>query len=505
MQINYVVIQAGGLGTRLGHLTRNKPKCLVAVNNRPILFHAFECFPNAHFIIIGDYQYSVLEVYLGTFANIDYKLVRTYEKGNAAGIGVALEYVPEGTPFLLMWSDIILSRDITFSNLPDGEYIGLTSEFPCSWCMEDGVLVKKPKGEFGVAGVFVFSDKSILSELPFEGSFMSWISESGIHMKPFDILNSKEVSTLDAIRSIDSVVNRCRPYNSLEFIDGKVIKTALTEKGQKLLDKEITYYQKMQEYGFHYIPEIYSYSPLTMSQIYGKNIFEAPLDDDGKRATISHLVNALKLMHSYGSCHADKDSLYIEYYEKTLARLDSVKDVIPFAGKKYITINGKQCNNVLFFRSEFYKLVEMRLPCDEFVPIHGDATLTNTMIDSKNKIYFIDARGYFGKNEVFGDAYYDWAKLYYSVCGNFDNFNIKKFTLEITGKEVRYEICSSGWEHFTSYLLSFIPDCNLEKIRIIHAIIWLSLASHCYEDYDSLCTAFYVGIYLLREWLGDIY
>ena len=32
------VIMAGGKGTRLEGLTRNKPKCMVPVNNLPIIF-----------------------------------------------------------------------------------------------------------------------------------------------------------------------------------------------------------------------------------------------------------------------------------------------------------------------------------------------------------------------------------------------------------------------------------------------------------------------------------
>lgn len=40
----HVIIQAGGKGTRLEGLTRNRPKCLVPVNNRPLIFWAFEAF-----------------------------------------------------------------------------------------------------------------------------------------------------------------------------------------------------------------------------------------------------------------------------------------------------------------------------------------------------------------------------------------------------------------------------------------------------------------------------
>lgn len=56
-----IIIQAGGKGTRLEGLTRNKPKCLVPVNNLPILFYAFQKFKDAEFTIIADYKTEVLE------------------------------------------------------------------------------------------------------------------------------------------------------------------------------------------------------------------------------------------------------------------------------------------------------------------------------------------------------------------------------------------------------------------------------------------------------------
>ena len=43
------------------------------------------------------------------------------------------------------------------------------------------------------------------------------------------------------------------------------------------------------------------------------------------------------------------------------------------------------------------------------------------------------------------------------------------------------------------------PSLNKKEIKIIHAVIWLSLASHCWEDFDSMCVAFYNGCLLLNE------
>ena len=34
-----------------------------------------------------------------------------------------------------------------------------------------------------------------------------------------------------------------------------------------------------------------------------------------------------------------------------------------------------------------------------------------------------------------------------------------------------------------------------EQIKLIHAIIWLSLTTYAWEDYDSICGAFYLGLF----------
>ena len=55
-----IIVQAGGLGTRMKSLTASKPKALIAVQNKPILFHLFDAFPEADFIVVGDYNTTFL-------------------------------------------------------------------------------------------------------------------------------------------------------------------------------------------------------------------------------------------------------------------------------------------------------------------------------------------------------------------------------------------------------------------------------------------------------------
>lgn len=497
-----IIIQAGGKGTRLEHLTQNKPKCLVSVKNRPMIFNLFNKYPNSEFIIIGDTKYDVLEKYLDTFAkNVNYKIIRAVGAGNICGIKDALNLIDENEKFLLIWSDLILSDEFKPEKLPLGNYVGILKGATCSWSFQNGKLGKIASDKYGVAGCFLFENKKDLKNIPTTGSFTTWLKESNLQLKPMQMHNCLEVGTLDAIKALKDNENRCRPYNKMEFTQDKVIKTGLTEEGKKLIDRENVWYKKMVEYGFDSIPKIYSYEPLTMGKIEGTNIFLAVLTEEQKEIITDNLISSVNKMHDYESIPADKDDLIKEYYTKTIDRLESIKNVIPFADKDFITINDVQYKNPLYFKKWFKDAVEEKLLDTIFCPIHGDCTLTNTMLDKNNNIYFIDARGYFGKQVVFGDIRYDWAKLYYSMCGNFDRFNIKDYKLRITDSKVYFEIASNGWEDLTVKVLENMKNCKVRDIRFIHAIIWLSLASHCWEDYDSMCVAFYNGVSLISEYL----
>ena len=106
----------------------------------------------------------------------------------------------------------------------------------------------------------------------------------------------------------------------------------------------------------------------------------------------------------------------------------------------------------------------------------------------------------FGTTEFYGDAAYDWAKLYYSIVGNYDQFNLKKFDLFIGTQDVTLTIESNHWEDMEQYFFELLQDkVQPQQIKLIHAIIWLSLTTYAWEDYDSICGAFYNGLYYLEE------
>lgn len=183
----HVIIQAGGKGTRLESLTRNRPKCLVPVNNRPLIFWAFEAFKEHNIIVICDYKRDVLKKYLASFGSqYRVQVISAEGSGTASGIGRACNLIKDGSPVVILWCDLlfdpkwempsVLQKQNLQSNL-----LGLSGTFPCRWSYDKGRLQHIPSSAAGVAGFFVFRNKHELDGIPTEGAFVPWLVESKKH------------------------------------------------------------------------------------------------------------------------------------------------------------------------------------------------------------------------------------------------------------------------------------------------------------------------------------
>ncbi len=494
--LEHVIVQAGGKGTRLRRYTRNRPKAIVPIYNKPMVFHLFDKFEGAKFEIIGDYKMDVLRKYLDAFSSADCTIVGTGGKGGTcSGIKEALANIPEGKRIMLIWCDLVLDPEL---EIPDseGNLIGLSDRFECRWSYKDGRLVEEASSERGIAGVFVFKDKSVLADVPEEGEFVRWLSQSGIALDPFFIGDSREYGLEDRIPKSEG--GKCRPFNEVVVKDGRLIKRGIDAQGVKLGERERAWYKFVSQFGEVATPRIYGYDPLEMEMINGRNIYAYDFDKDTKRRVLGKMVAALKHLHSLASVPKDDVSIMGAYYDKTVDRLKKVRNLVPYADQERITVNGRSCRNVFFHLDELKKKIE-GLKCEDFRLIHGDCTFSNMMLREGEDPVFIDPRGYFGRTELYGDPDYDWAKMYYSLKGNYDKFNIRKFDLEIKD-DITLTIESNGWEDMEDEYFDLLKDeVSPEKIKLLHAVIWLSLTTYAWEDYDSICGAFYNGIWYLEE------
>ena len=338
------------------------------------------------------------------------------------------------------------------------------------------------------------------------------MKESGLKFKTLSLAGTREFGLLEEYEKLETV--KTRPFNRIT-IDGDILtKEPVDEQGRGLAVRESAWYEKAKEFHIKGLPKIYSTAPLQMERIKGKNIYEyekGTLDKAQKRKILESLVFILKELHNSLSIPADAFSLKEAYYNKTMQRLSKIEYLVPFARERYIVVNGRKCRNVYFYRNELEKALDL-IKVDRFPFIHGDCTFSNLMLRENGEPVLIDPRGYFGFTELFGDARYDWAKLYYSIVGNYDRFNLKKFSLDIGGHsvvdgevikdlesdEVRLSIESNGWEDMESDFFS-LTGADEYEIKLLHSVIWLSLTTYAWQDYDSVCGAFYNGLYYLEE------
>jgi thiamine kinase-like enzyme len=422
-------------------------------------------------------------------------MVDTTETGTCAGIKKAIDLIPDKEALMLVWSDLILPEKF---QIPEEEenYIGISETFPCRWSYRDNEFVEESSVEFGVAGLFIFKDKSYIANVPNSGELVRWMKEQGFNYKKLGLAGTKEFGLLSEYEKL--VKEKCRPFNRITIEDDILRKEGIDEQGKKLAIRESRWYKQLaMTKSENIVPKIYNTNPLVMERIRGKNIYEYNLSYKEKKAILQKLIDAIKSIHKIANIPVDKFSMKEAYYNKTMERLNLIRDLVPFADRKEITVNGRKCRNIFYYKREFEKKLE-NIKCDHFAFIHGDCTFSNMMLRNDEEPVLIDPRGYFGFTEIYGDPLYDWAKLYYSIKGNYDRFNLKEFRLSINEDDVTLDIESNLWEEMEKDFYE-MSETEPETIKLLHAVIWLSLTTYAWQDYDSICGAFYNGIYYLEE------
>lgn len=498
----HVIVQAGGRGSRLRHHTWNKPKCLVSVRNRPLLHRLFDRFADAQFAVIGDYAFDQLEKYLHINPPVPkYKLIQTAEKGTAAGIEAALKLIPPDSPVVLTWSDLIIGN---LPNWPKGNkpVVCLTSAFTCRWSVnEEGHISETASAQTGIPGLFYFPRASMLSKLPHEGEFVRWFAEN-VH--DFVTLSCPDLEELGDFATLEESNNRdgfSRFFNKVEVGEKQVVKTVVDPAYEEVHRREIAWYQEASNYGFRRIPKIFSLQPLVMERVRGRHVYQMnDLTEREQRAVIADYLDSLTSLHDKATAPVVMEDIEEVYLSKTVKRVQSVAEIIPGFHKESMTINGKKCRNVFSEKhSDILKSFLSRLMPDRFAPIHGDATFSNTLVDEKLRVWFIDPRGYFAKPGIMGDVWYDFAKVYYSAIGGYDAFNRRKFKLYIDDETVEVlmeepQLAKTARGIFLEYFGDELP-----RIEILHGLIWLALSGYAKDDIDSVIGSFYLGLYWLER------
>ena len=152
-----------------------------------------------------------------------------------------------------------------------------------------------------------------------------------------------------------------------------------------------------------------------------------------KHQILEIIYNQLEYLHSNSYKSITKEiyikCIYIETYEKLYNRFKEIETIV----QKYSFITHVNKVKIISFNDAVNKIQEninnyiYTLNAYNMCITHGDCQFNNILIDKEhNEIVFIDPRGYFGNQDLYGIAEYDYAKVRFALSGYdiFDNMNI---------------------------------------------------------------------------------
>mgnify|MGYP001188378655 FL=1 len=493
--VKYVIVQAGGKGTRMGQYAQNRPKCLVPINDVPMIINTLNVYKDKEVIIIADHLSGMLKEYLRLFCkHTNYRIVITSEQGTAGGLKQAITYIPANEPFILTWADLFfeITQRFFFRN---ELLIGLSNTFKCRWSLKDKKFVNESSTDEGVAGFFVFKDKSKFKNLTLEKSLVRGFLTDNYTQKDIDsfyLTGCFEVGEKERYEEILDKKITHRFFNEVKIDGDRVYKRCIDPKYDDVHKNEKSWYKAIGG-RLKNIPTIHSINPLVMDKIDGKHAWDI---DQNKSTIINNYCDTLDALHSLGTSKGSIGECMSVYFTKAWKRVGEVATLLKHFNQPVITINGVSCQNPIYNLSVFEDSMSGIVNDNDYNIIHGDPSFSNSLVDKDNQIWLIDPRGSFGNTKIYGDRRYDWAKFYYSAVGNYDSMNSKKFKVTIKDiPVVELEIASNGYEEYGDIILQR-SGMSKKEMDLIHANLWLSLTGYVKEDVEAALFSFYMGTYI---------
>ncbi len=512
-----VVIPCAGIGSRLKGLSKHINKALVTVDNKPIISHIVEKFPESIEIVIAlGYKGNTVRDYL-EIAHPERKFifveVDKYE-GEGAGLGHTLLSCKDHlqTPFVFCSNDTIVDGAIPE---PDHNWMGYaeirnTEQYRSLKIDSSGAFVSEICGKsgnknafpyIGLAGIRDYEEFwQAMEKGGKEGSIE--IGESyglkfllpGIEALDFDWFDTGNTEALQKTREYfekDNEFNILEKENeAIWFINGKVIKFSTNAE---FINKRVARALYLKPY----VPKItderenmYAYK-MVEGKIFSKNPkvtefeyfldwmdgFWNPIQLDSPKLGI----DSREFQQVCTTFYKDKTHKRVKDYFIRFEKIDAQE-----------IINGRQIPKV-------YELLDTidwdYLSSGSAVQFHGDLHFENILINDNPTQPFtlLDWRQDFGGLPI-GDIYYDFAKLYHGLIISHELITQELFNVEHKLNVVSYDFLRKqslvDCEHA---LQKYVTENGYDwhKVELLTALIFLNIAVLHHYPYSLLL--FYLG------------
>lgn len=324
----------------------------------------------------------------------------------------------------------------------------------------------------------------------------------------------------------------CRAYNRFEQDS---IKNTITKFSKETrLKNESNYYSllpgdlkiffpRLLKHGYHeltqeYFMEIEYYPYYNLSDIL---FFERSSGIFYINSIAKKIGNILSQFNKYKppqTSISDVEKIYIEKTEIEQRKLvEGFQFFNELSKHDIIKINGKEYENFHVIWPKIKKdCIWILLHNVNYSVIHGDMCFSNILCGQRDDdlgfeqiIKFIDPRGEFGQHKIYGDIYYDLAKLHHSTntgyeliindkfSVNTDSFNEVNFVFDKSIEERKNKI----HEAFTKYVYS---NYMLHKIKLVEATIYIGMCARHYDSLERQKIMYSSGLKLLNEAYNEI-
>ena len=503
-----VFIPTAGIGSRLGKFTSKINKSLVSVNNKPVISHIIDLFPNScSFVIALGYKGELVKEFIDQIypnKSIEFTSIDPF-----IGTNSGLTHTLVSSSHLLQEPFIFISCDTLITNKvpsPDHNWVAYSKSNEIDSYRTLEIKSKKvqqfnDKGigkrninfpYIGLCGVFNYQsfweglEKDKRNNINIgEISGLRNLISKGIRTYEMDWYDTGNIDSLynarEKFKSKNSPVILHKQNEAIWFVDKKVIKFSIDE------DFIINRF-KRSEMLRNFVPQIssktkhmYVYEEVqgkVLSKVCNLPIFEKLLDKSEIFWEKFSLTTESKI---------NFNNVCLDFYkEKTKKRIKQFFQETNIDDQAQI-INGEKIPRL---ESLINKINWQYLSNGIPVRFHGDYHFENILWNKKeNDFVFLDWRQDFGGLLSYGDLYYDLAKLLHGLIVSHKLIEEGHFFVEWDKNKIEFGLHRYQRDvEFEKYLHIW---CNLKgydfnKVSIITSLIYLNIAPLHHHPYNYL-------------------
>jgi len=506
-----ILMSRSSLG--ISPLDYTQPSCLLSIKQKPALFNIITKMVKRGLkeiiFVVNSLNKPVMEIFMEKNypkIHVTYVIQKKF-KNTVNSLQLCAKYITK--PFLLLNGNVICDVNFDFyeswaavTNC-DGEYFDKLYVKSNS----DGYLtyINKEKefldGEFEyTVGMYFFGNFSLLKSCLFRSNFvavenldLSTVFKyylSKIAMKKYDIEFCYNTNTvMELISSVRKNMSG-RSFNNFNINEYGVITKTSTES--KILS-EINWYeeicktplaqlcphflgQKGEGDSLSYQLEYMDYTSLAEYFVY------YPMQEYQWKYIFNTLIQYAKILWYYKKAPEDFDmiknttKMYIDKTNDRVAKWER-QDLLNL---DMVIINNKPMHGFKYCWEHLQpKLKDLILESKKYAGIiHGDLCFGNILYTPRSSIFkFIDPRGNFGEDSIYGDIRYDVAKLRHSYHGLFDYITSDLFIVNrIDNNKFDYKFLSNSMPNpniMDTILLN--NGFDVDQIELLEGILFISM------------------------------